>query len=72
MTRHHKAKRSTNLEFNVARFLPVQLGHVMYKYLVFIRPLSDMLQQERSSLYDSEPLPSSRLLFRTGHGVGKP
>ncbi|KAI3571257.1 hypothetical protein IWW34DRAFT_824845 [Fusarium oxysporum f. sp. albedinis] len=31
--RHHKAKRLTNREFYVARFLPVRLGHVLFKYL---------------------------------------
>jgi hypothetical protein len=41
--RHHKAKQSTNREFNVACFLPVQVGHVLYKYLVYIRPLIEML-----------------------------
>jgi hypothetical protein len=33
---HHKAKRLTNPEFNVIRFLLVQLGQSMYKYLVYI------------------------------------
>jgi len=37
LVRHYKAKRLTNREFNVVRFLLVRLGYVMYKYLVFIR-----------------------------------
>lgn len=50
LVRHHKAKRSTNREFNVVRFLPVRLGHVMYKYLVFIRRVLNMLCHERSGV----------------------
>ncbi|KAH8587035.1 hypothetical protein B0O99DRAFT_656577 [Bisporella sp. PMI_857] len=41
--RHYKAKRLTNREFNIACFLPVQLGHSIYKSLVYIRPFLDML-----------------------------
>lgn len=37
LTRHYKAKRSTNREFIVVRFMPVRLGYVLYKYLVYIR-----------------------------------
>jgi hypothetical protein len=37
LIRHYQAKSSTNREFHVVRFLPGKLGHVMYKYLVFIR-----------------------------------
>ncbi|EEA22401.1 conserved hypothetical protein [Talaromyces marneffei ATCC 18224] len=38
LTRHHKAKRSTNREFFVVRFLPARGGRLLYKYLVYIRP----------------------------------
>ncbi|KAH7199222.1 hypothetical protein BKA60DRAFT_470242 [Fusarium oxysporum] len=47
LTRSHKAKRSTNREFVVARFLPIQVGHIVYKYLVYIRPFVDMLAREQ-------------------------
>ncbi|KAG7408489.1 hypothetical protein Forpe1208_v012076 [Fusarium oxysporum f. sp. rapae] len=47
LTRSHKAKRSTNREFVVARFLPIQVGHLVYKYLVYIRPFVDMLAREQ-------------------------
>jgi hypothetical protein len=67
--RHHKAKRSTNREFNVARFLPVQLWHSMYKYLVYIRPFLDMPQRERTL---SRPLQPNALLFRAGNAFDKP
>jgi hypothetical protein len=69
ITRHHKAKRSTNREFHVVRFMPVQLGHVMYKYLVYIRPFTDMLRREQSSSLD---MPIGRLLFQTSHARNKP
>ena len=48
LTRHHKAKRSTNREFVVVRFMPVRLGHIVYKYAVWIRRFLDMLDRERS------------------------
>jgi hypothetical protein len=69
VTRHHKAKRSTNREFNVVRFLPVQLGHSMFKYLVYIRPFLDMLQRERTL---SKPVRQNTLLFRAGNTLDKP
>ncbi|KAJ4065542.1 hypothetical protein NW761_015265, partial [Fusarium oxysporum] len=47
LTRSHKAKRSTNREFVVARFLPIQVGHIVYRYLVYIRPFVDMLAREQ-------------------------
>jgi hypothetical protein len=46
---HHKAKRLTNREFYVVRFLPVRLGHVLFKYLVYIRRLADLLRREQLS-----------------------
>lgn len=49
LVRHHKAKRSTNREFIVARFLPVQTGHLLFKYLVYIRPFAEMLYRESVS-----------------------
>jgi hypothetical protein len=36
VTRHHKAKRSTNREFNVVRFLCGRGGQVVFKYLVYM------------------------------------
>ncbi|OBT60212.1 hypothetical protein VE03_10258 [Pseudogymnoascus sp. 23342-1-I1] len=63
LTRHHKAKRSNNSEFYVVRFLPARLGHIMYKYLVYIRPFLSMLQRQRDS-YFKEVVPT-RLLATT-------
>lgn len=48
VTRSHKAKRSTNREFYVVRFLPAQVGHLLFKYLVYIRPFVDMLTREQT------------------------
>jgi hypothetical protein len=48
VTRHHKAKRSTNNEFTVVRFLPAKVGKLLYYYLVYIRPFAAMLQRETS------------------------
>ncbi|KAH7010616.1 uncharacterized protein B0I36DRAFT_401272, partial [Microdochium trichocladiopsis] len=46
LTRHHKAKRSTNREFNVVRFLPLRVGRVIFRYLVYIRPFLTTLGKE--------------------------
>jgi hypothetical protein len=65
---YYKTKQLTNREFNIVRFLPVQLGHSIYKYLVYIRPFLDMLQQERVL---SRPVQLSMLLFRAGNAFDK-
>ena len=44
--RHHKAKRTTNHEFNVVRFLPARLGVVTVWYLAYIRRVASILQCE--------------------------
>jgi hypothetical protein len=69
VVRHHKSKRMTNREFNVIRFLPVRLGHSLYKYLVYIRPFLDMLQRQRDPSRSVRP---STLLFRAGGASDKP
>ncbi|RSL44777.1 hypothetical protein CEP54_014543 [Fusarium duplospermum] len=45
--RHHKAKRSTNQEFYVVRFLPARLAAVVLKHLVCIRRLAALLRREQ-------------------------
>lgn len=66
--KHHKAKRTTNHEFNVVRFLPARLGVVAVKYLAYIRRVASILRRE---LDDHTKVPSptqdTRLLFHT-HG----
>ncbi|KNB16555.1 hypothetical protein FOXG_21706 [Fusarium oxysporum f. sp. lycopersici 4287] len=61
VTRSHKAKRSTNREFIVARFFPFQVGQLLYTYLVYIRPFVDMLAREHEP-YTNECSP---YFFRT-------
>ncbi|KJZ69835.1 hypothetical protein HIM_10763 [Hirsutella minnesotensis 3608] len=69
VVRHHKAKRNTNREFVVARFLPAQVGHLLYKYLVYIRPFVDMLHREgREGLRTGRT--GSPLLFRSEAALG--
>lgn len=46
VTRHYKAKRSTNREFNVVRFLCGRGGQVVFKYLVYIRRFLEILRRE--------------------------
>jgi hypothetical protein len=73
VTRYHKAKRSTNHEFIVPRFLPARLAHVMYKKMVYIRRFLDMLQRERYSNNASNIANLQRsLLFRSSHAPDKP
>ncbi|KAK2035747.1 hypothetical protein LZ31DRAFT_537228 [Colletotrichum somersetense] len=45
ITRHHKTRHMTNNEFQVARFLPDVVGRLLYLYLVYIRPLTGMLNR---------------------------
>jgi len=62
VTRHHKARKITNREFHVVRYLPQQAGRILFLYLVYIRPFAEMIQR-RAKL--SNKGASSRLLFRT-------
>jgi hypothetical protein len=69
LVRHHKAKRTTNREFIVARYLPVQIGHLLYKYLVFVRLFIENLTYELglnadtylSFLFNTVMTPESKL-----------
>jgi hypothetical protein len=73
ITRHHKAKRSTNREFNVVRFLCVRGGQVVFKYLVYIRRFLEMLRREQSSYLGlAEPLSQRHFLFRSEDAPDKP
>ena len=69
VTPYYKAKRLTNREFNAIQFLPIQLRHSMFKYLVYIRPFLDILQQERTL---SQPIWLNPLLFRARTTLDKP
>jgi hypothetical protein len=63
--RHHKAKRSTNQEFHVVRFLPARLSVVVVKHLVCIRRLAALLRREQSG--STNPMESNEqknLLFQ--------
>jgi hypothetical protein len=60
VTQSHKAKRSTNREFYVVRFLPNHVGHLLFKYLVYIRPFIDMLAREQTRSIEA----CSTYLFR--------
>jgi hypothetical protein len=48
LTRHHKAKRSTNREFFVVRCLPARTGRILYYYLVYIRPFCRHVRTRKS------------------------
>ena len=66
-TLHRKARHSTNCEFQVARYLPAQVGQLVLLYLVYIRPFVQMLcrvccGQDRRS----------RLLFHTPEALETP
>ncbi len=73
VTRHHKAKRSTNREFNVVRFLCVRGGQIVFKYLVYIRRFLEMLNREQSSCLGlAESISQRHLLFRSEEAPDKP
>lgn len=57
--RHSKSRRTTNEEFQVARYLPPCAGQLLVAYLVYIRPFVAMLR--RICVGQDE---ASRLLFR--------
>ncbi|KAF4446765.1 hypothetical protein F53441_9625 [Fusarium austroafricanum] len=40
ITRHHKARLTTNKEFQVARFFSPPVAMLMYRYLIYIRPVA--------------------------------
>ncbi|KJK87120.1 hypothetical protein H633G_09028 [Metarhizium anisopliae BRIP 53284] len=68
--RHHKAKRTTNHEFNVVRFLPARLGMVVVKYLAYIRRVVRILRFEmEESTKTTHSARETRLLFNRD---GKP
>jgi len=45
IARYHKARRSTNREFYVVRYLPWVAGRLLFYYLVYIRPFTEMLKR---------------------------
>lgn len=67
IVRTHKAKRSTNREFYVVRFLPGRLGKVAYLYLVWIRGFAALLRREQLgySADDLKERPPNHRLFST-------
>ena len=58
-SRHSKSRRTTNEEFQVARYLPSCASQVLVTYLVYVRPFVAMLR--RICVGQGEV---SRLLFR--------
>ena len=44
--RYNKATRKNNREFQVARFLPVGAAEILFTYLVYVVPFSDMLRRQ--------------------------
>lgn len=60
VTRHSKARRATNREFQVARYLPESDSVALATYLVYVRPLAEMIyrssfgtDRERKLLFSS-------------------
>jgi hypothetical protein len=45
VTRHSKSRRTTNEEFQVARYLPPRAGQLLVAYLVYVRPFVAMLRR---------------------------
>lgn len=53
ITRHHKARLVTNNEFYVARFFSTPVSRLIFRYLVYIRPLAQTILRKCFS-YTSE------------------
>jgi hypothetical protein len=66
VTRHSKARRMTNQEFQVARYLPKEDSNLVATYLALIRPFADMLNRVCFG-YDKE----RRLMFASPDKVDK-
>ncbi|KAL5371137.1 hypothetical protein DPSP01_014468 [Paraphaeosphaeria sporulosa] len=69
LIRHHKARRSTNREFYVARYLSARASQIVYYYLVYIWPFVRMLRRERR---DSLSNHISTLLFCSDQTPNRP
>ncbi|KAJ9633674.1 hypothetical protein H2199_009286 [Coniosporium tulheliwenetii] len=69
IARHHKARRSTNKEFYVVRFLPWAAGRLLFYYLVYIRPFTEMLKRQ-VPIASSEA--GSSMLFSSDHAPEQP
>jgi len=66
VTRHSKARRVTNQEFQVARYLTQKDSNLLICYLTYVRPFTDMLQrvcygrnQSRHLLFSSAESPEN-------------
>ncbi|KAL8626151.1 hypothetical protein Q9189_008167, partial [Teloschistes chrysophthalmus] len=46
VTRHSKARRSTNQEFQIARYLSHGDSELVAQYLIYVRPFAEMLRRE--------------------------
>lgn len=68
LLRHHKAKRSTNREFYVARFLPARLGMVMVRYLACIRRLAQLLRREQHGYHRQDQLSHDTHVLLSSNG----
>ncbi len=60
VTRHTKARRATNREFQIARYLPREVSELLLSYLVYVRRFAEMLRRNCLGY-----VASSRLLFYT-------
>jgi hypothetical protein len=67
VTRHSKARKSTNKEFQVARFLTKEDSQLLALYLIYVRPLAAVLQRECYGLSAER-----RLLFCSSNDPNTP
>ncbi|KAH0175669.1 hypothetical protein KCU67_g84, partial [Aureobasidium melanogenum] len=64
VTRHHKALKVTNREFHVLRYLPQQVGRILFLHLVYIREVTTLLLYAETTRWqrDNEHLRSGSSL----------
>jgi hypothetical protein len=68
VTRHSKARKATNQEFQVARYLPEDESLALAPYLVYIRPLTAMIYRSAFNVEREE----RKFLFCSADEPGKP
>lgn len=61
--RTHKAKRRTNREFYVVRFLPARLGRIAYLYFGWIRRFAALLRREQLGNLETERKDSAQSYY---------
>ena len=72
MIEYHKARRTTNKSFFVVRYLPLQVGQMLFKYLVYVRPFVNLILRHQYGGATLSENNKGALLFSNPQGTGSP